>query len=159
MSREDNHAHMSMPPHTKTKNTTPFHNNLFLGKNVVVLFQGWPNNDLGMYILALVFVFWISVAVEVLSVPPAVKPGKSPVVGGLSQASVYGLRMVFGYMVMLSVMSFNVGVLVLAVLGHAFGAFLVKRRVVVAAATTTTTARAGVEAAAKANSPIIVPHC
>ncbi|KAM7468021.1 hypothetical protein LguiB_015583 [Lonicera macranthoides] len=113
-----------------------------------------------MYILALVFVFWISVAVEILSVPPALKPGKSPVVGGLSQASVYGLRMVFGYMVMLSVMSFNVGVLVLAVLGHAFGVFLVKRRVVAAA----TTARDGVEeaaaaAAAKANSPIIVPHC
>ncbi|CAK9151420.1 unnamed protein product [Ilex paraguariensis] len=104
------------------------HMSFFWGKDVTILFQGWPDNNLGMYILALAFVFFLSAAVEILSVSPIVKMGTSPVVGGLTQASVYAIRMALAYMVMLSVMSFNLGVFIVAVAGHAFGLFVVKYR-------------------------------
>ncbi|KAA8516352.1 hypothetical protein F0562_016645 [Nyssa sinensis] len=104
------------------------HMSFFWGKDVIILFQGWPNNNLGMYILALFFVFLLSAAVEVLSISPAIKPRMNPMVGGLTQASVYAIRMALVYMVMLSVMSFNLGVFIVAIAGHAFGFFLIKYR-------------------------------
>lgn len=120
------------PPGAPMSNVTmkgmAMHTSFFWGSNVTILFQGWPDNNLGMYILSLAFVFLLSVAVEVLSVPPAVKPGTSPAVGGLTQSTVYALRMALAYMVMLSVMSFNLGVFIVAIAGHTLGFFVVKFR-------------------------------
>ncbi|KAI6698265.1 hypothetical protein NL676_018384 [Syzygium grande] len=100
----------------------------YWGKDAIILFSGWPEQRLGMYVLALFFIFLLALTVEVLSVSPDVKTGMNPMVGGATQASVYGLKMALAYMVMLSVMSFNVGVFIAAVIGHAFGFFLVKSR-------------------------------
>ncbi|XP_012850206.1 PREDICTED: copper transporter 6-like [Erythranthe guttata] len=102
----------------------------FWGKDVVVLFDRWPGNGhLVMYILALALVFFLAVAAELLSVSPNLKPrGLSPLAGAGIHAAVYGVRMGLAYLIMLSVMSFNVGIFLVAVVGHAAGCFIVKYR-------------------------------
>lgn len=106
------------------------HMSFFWGKNVVVLFSGWPGyGRLGMYILALAVVFVLAVATEIFSVAPSLKPrGVHPAAGAAIYTAVYTVRMALAYFVMLSVMSFNVGVLLAAVAGHAAGHFVVKYR-------------------------------
>lgn len=137
MSRENDQMSMPMPmsPGSMKMKDMAMHMNLYWGKDVIILFQGWPSNNLGMYILALAFVFLLSATIEVLSIAPVVKQGttKSPVIGGLTQTILYTLRIGLSYLVMLSVMSFNLGIFIVAVAGHAFGFFLVKRRELAAA--------------------------
>ncbi|PWA49738.1 Ctr copper transporter [Artemisia annua] len=123
---------MSMPmptPNNAMGDMNMMHMTFFWGKDLVMLFDNWPNGKLGMYILALFFVFVIAVLIELLSDFPTIKTGTRPIVGALAQASVYGLRMVLAYFVMLSVMSYNVGVFIFVVVGHVVGFFLVKYRV------------------------------
>ncbi|KAF8396821.1 hypothetical protein HHK36_018454 [Tetracentron sinense] len=105
------------------------HMTFFWGKNVEILFPGWPEKNLGMYILALFFVFLLALAVEILSFSHAVKPGSNPTKTGLTQAAIHALRMGLAYLVMLSVMSFNAGIFLVAVAGHAVGSFIIKFRV------------------------------
>ncbi|PSS32649.1 Copper transporter like [Actinidia chinensis var. chinensis] len=126
---------MPMSPGSMSNNDTMnmkdmvMHMSFYWGKDATILFQGWPNHSLPMYILSLFFVFLLSLATEVLSVSPAAaKQWTSPVAGGLIQAGVYALRTALAYMVMLSVMSFNLGIFVVAVAGHTVGFFLVKCR-------------------------------
>lgn len=135
MSRENDQMPMPMSPGSMKMKDMVMHMNLYWGKDVIILFQGWPSNNLGMYILALAFVFLLSATIEVLSIAPVVKQGttKSPVIGGLTQTILYALRIGLSYLVMLSVMSFNLGIFIVAVAGHAFGFFLVKRRELAAA--------------------------
>ncbi|KAK7395185.1 hypothetical protein VNO78_15732 [Psophocarpus tetragonolobus] len=98
----------------------------YWGKEAIVLFPKWPENHVGMYILAIVFVFFLAMATEVLSNQPLIK---SPFVGGvIFQACVYLFRISFVYMVMLAVMSFNAGIFIAAVLGHTLGFFIAKFR-------------------------------
>ena len=112
------------------RNTTGvmMHSNLYWGKDAIILFSGWPNQNLGMYMLAFFFVFLLAVAAEVLSVSPTVKAGTNPIKAGAIQASIYAFRIGFAYLVMLSVMSFNIGIFIAAVAGHTLGFFLVKAR-------------------------------
>lgn len=131
----DHGAHMNMtdPSNSMSNgsmnmNQMMMHMSLYWGKDVIVLFPGWPDQKLGMYVLALFFVFLLALAIEVLSILPGVKPGTNPILGGLTQASVYAFRMGFAYLVMLSVMSFNLGIFIAAVAGHAVGFFIVKSR-------------------------------
>ncbi|GMY14444.1 copper transporter 2-like [Fagus crenata] len=104
------------------------HMSLYWGKDAIILFSGWPNQKLGMYVLALFFVFLLALAIEVLSILPAVKPSTNPMVAALTQAIIYAFRMGLAYLVMLSVMSFNLGIFIAAVAGHAIGFFLIKSR-------------------------------
>ncbi|CAI9303837.1 unnamed protein product [Lactuca saligna] len=128
------HDHMDMPMPMPKANTTAMHNmatmhmTFFWGKDVVMLFNDWPNGKLGMYILALAFVFVLAVAVEFFSVFTTIKTGAYTISGCLTQAFVYGFRMGLAYLVMLSVMSYNLGVFIVVVVGHAAGFFLVKYR-------------------------------
>lgn len=109
-------------------------NSFFWSKDVIILFSGWPNHSPSMYILALFFVFLLATAVEILSIPPALKPSMTPAVAALVQSLVHALRVGLSYLVMLAVMSFNVGVLLVAIAGHAVGFFLNKFRALDAAA-------------------------
>lgn len=108
------------------------HMTFYWGKDAIVLFSGWPEHSLGMYILALFFVFLLGFAVEVLSISPQLV-GSNSMAGVLISACVHVVRMALAYMVMLSVMSFNLGVFIVAVAGHGVGFLLVKARALAAA--------------------------
>ncbi|BFG36295.1 hypothetical protein CerSpe_225690 [Prunus speciosa] len=133
MSNQDDMAGMSMtppPPKGDLKNTTDgaMSSSLTWTTNVTVLFRGWPDDSVLMYVLALFFVFLLSVAVEVLSVSPKNKPGTKTFICTLTQTGVYTFRTALAYLVMLAVMSFNIGILIAAVTGHALGFFIIKVR-------------------------------
>ncbi|XP_031488857.1 copper transporter 1-like [Nymphaea colorata] len=100
---------------------TPF----FWGKDVEVWFNGWPEGRLAMYFLSLVLVFVLSLLYEWLSVCRFLsRPDAPRAASGLLQTLLHGLRMGVGYLVMLSIMTFNVGILLVAISGHVVGFFL-----------------------------------
>ncbi|PON33312.1 Ctr copper transporter [Parasponia andersonii] len=130
------------PPSSSTDNGTMMHDmghkmmmhmTFFWGSNSEILFSGWPGTRAGMYVLALFFVFFLAVAVEWLSHCRLIKPGSMSQVGAnVLQTLLHAARIGLAYMVMLAVMSFNVGVFLVAVAGHAvgflaFGSRLVKK--------------------------------
>ncbi|XP_060201979.1 copper transporter 1-like [Lycium barbarum] len=100
--------------------------NFYWGKDVTILFKGWPDNNLGMYILSLFFVFFTAFGVEIMSMGP-IMMNKRPIAGGLIQDGIYySVRMVLVYFVMLAVMSFNIGIFIVAILGHGLGYIFIK---------------------------------
>ncbi|KAK6244983.1 hypothetical protein QUC31_011392 [Theobroma cacao] len=96
----------------------------YWGHKSEILFSGWPGSNSGMYALALMFVFALAVTVEWLSYCSIIKPGANKVAAGFFQTAMHTVRAGLSYMVMLAVMSFNGGVFLSAVFGHAVG-FLV----------------------------------
>lgn len=125
----------SMSNNSMSMKDMVMHMSFFWGKDPTVLFEGWPNGRLGMYVLALVFVFFLALAVELLSLSPSLaKAGASPVLTSLTHSAVYAVHIALAYMVMLSVMSFNLGIFIVAVAGHTVGHFLVKLRRIAAGA-------------------------
>lgn len=112
--------------------------NFYWGKDVTILFKGWPNYNLGMYILSLFFVFFMAFGVEIMSMGP-IMINKSPIraIGIIQSGIYYTLRMVLVYFVMLAVMSFNIGIFIVAILGHGLGYIVVKFRELVVDKTTT----------------------
>ncbi|XVE61976.1 hypothetical protein DITRI_Ditri06bG0081800 [Diplodiscus trichospermus] len=110
--------------HAHRKSLT--HMSFHWGYKAKILFSGWPgcSSGMGMYALALILVFILAVAVEWLSYCSIIKPGANKVAAGFFQTGMYTVRGGVSYMVMLAVMSFNGGVFLTAVFGHAVG-FLV----------------------------------
>lgn len=104
------------------------HMTFFWGKNSEILFSGWPGTRTGMYVLALIFIFVLAVIVEWLSCYQN-RERWGNFSGALIRTVVHGIRIGLGYLVMLAVMSFNVGVLIVAVAGHTLGFFLFGSRV------------------------------
>ncbi|OIT34709.1 PREDICTED: copper transporter 6-like [Nicotiana attenuata] len=101
------------------------HMTFFWGKNAEVLFSGWPGyNNMGMYVLALLFVFLLAFFVEWISHTNYIKESANHVASGLIQTALYGVRIGLAYLVMLAVMSFNAGIFLVAIAGHTLG-FLV----------------------------------
>ncbi|XP_039028699.1 copper transporter 2-like [Hibiscus syriacus] len=121
---------MDMPMSNNSMNSMNMQMSFYWGKDVTVLFSGWPESNKGMYVLALFFVLFLGAAVEILAMlPAAFKPGTTkPIHGAVIQTGVHVVRMCFAYMVMLSVMSYNVGIFIAAILGHGVGFFVVKFR-------------------------------
>ncbi|KAG5566969.1 hypothetical protein RHGRI_002507 [Rhododendron griersonianum] len=116
-----------MPPSSSSANGTNemmMHMTFFWGKNAEILFSGWPGTNSGMYALALTFVFVLSLLVEWLSHGNLIKDGSNQVAVGLVQTLIQAIRVGLAYMLMLAVMSFNGGVFIAAVAGHALGFFL-----------------------------------
>ncbi|KAJ7980792.1 putative Copper transporter [Quillaja saponaria] len=106
------------------------HMTFFWGKNMEILFHNFPGVDnAGMYVLSLVFVFAVAFVVELLSHSRFIKPGSDNFAAGLIQTLVHAIRVGLSYLVMLAVMSFNGGVFLVAVAGHALGFLLFGRRV------------------------------
>lgn len=98
-----------------------FHLAFYWGNEAQFLFPGWPDNKPGMYAVSLLFVFALAIFAEFLSNLDLVKPGSNRVATVFFQAGFTAVRAGFTYLVMLAVMSYNGGVFIAAVLGHAFG--------------------------------------
>ncbi|KAG1327364.1 Copper transporter 1 [Cocos nucifera] len=77
-----------------------------------------------MYALALIVVFVLAVLLEWFKYGRVISPRWSRVVARLAQTAMHALRVGLAYVVMLAVMSFNVGVLIAVILGHAVGFLL-----------------------------------
>lgn len=106
------------------------HMTFFWSKNAEILFPGWPGYDnLGMYVLALLVVFSLAVLVEWFSHSKVIGENTGKSVAGMVQTVMYGVRIGLAYLVMLAVMSFNVGVFLVAIAGHMFGFFFFGSRV------------------------------
>ncbi|KAK1412843.1 hypothetical protein QVD17_34385 [Tagetes erecta] len=99
------------------------HMTFYWGKDALILFKGWPGTSTAMYALALVFVFFLALLVEWLAHCNLKMTKSDDVSSGLAQTLVYTLRVGLGFMVMLALMSFNVGVFLAAVSGHGLGFF------------------------------------
>ncbi|XP_050212964.1 copper transporter 6-like [Mercurialis annua] len=107
------------------------HMSFYWGKNAIILFPDWPNHSLGMYILAFFFVLFLALGIELFAGFLAANSklsSSNPTVVAFVQATVYAVKMGFAYLVMVAVMSFNLGIFIAAVVGHAIGFFIVKAR-------------------------------
>ncbi|KAL4610702.1 hypothetical protein ACB092_08G069600 [Castanea dentata] len=82
-------------------NMNMMHMTFFWGSNAEILFSGWPGTRLGV----------------------------NDVKAGLVQTLMHAIRIGLAYIVMLAVMSFNVGILLVAVAGHATGFLIFGSRV------------------------------
>lgn len=97
------------------------HLSFYWGRDTLFLFPNWPGNSRGMYGLGLIFVFALAILVEFFSNLKLVKPGSNRAAAVFFQAGIQAVRAGFAYMVMLAVMSYNGGVFIAAILGHAVG--------------------------------------
>lgn len=102
------------------------HMTFYWGWKSEILFPGWPGARGGMYALALIVVFALALVLEFLgsraldSRLPSASAGRRAAAGA-ARAAVHAVRMGVAYVLMLALMSFNVGVLLAAVAGHAAG--------------------------------------
>ncbi|XP_042511688.1 copper transporter 6-like [Macadamia integrifolia] len=117
---------------TPQPNSTIHMTTFFWGKQVEILFPGFPDQNLGLYVLSLFFVAMLAAAVEVLKATTEggkqqQRRGNDPRKTWLIQSGVHMLRVGLIYMVMLSVVSYNAGIFLAAVAGHTLG-FLVSTR-------------------------------
>ncbi|KAL9680425.1 hypothetical protein QQ045_018304 [Rhodiola kirilowii] len=117
---------MDMPPGTQmpSGDGMTMQMSFYWGKYATILFSGWPNRSLSMYLLALFFIFFLAAGVEVLKILTSATTKPHVII----QSCVYVFQMALAYMVMLSVMSFNSGVFLAAVIGHGAGHCIVKSR-------------------------------
>ena len=100
------------------------HMSFFWGDATEILFPGWPGPSFSSYILALMLVFVLSVAVEWLSHSKFIRSSTDNITAGLLQTAMYATRVGMAYLVMLAVMSFNLGILLAAVAGYTIGFFI-----------------------------------
>ncbi|VVB16490.1 unnamed protein product [Arabis nemorensis] len=101
------------------------HPTFYWSYNCEVLFPGWPGSNRAMYALALIFVFFLAFFAEWLvrcsDAASNVKPGADKLAKVAFRTAMYAVKSGFSYLVILAVVSFNGGIFLAAVLGHAFG--------------------------------------
>ncbi|WOK94097.1 copper transporter 6-like [Canna indica] len=91
------------------------------GNTTDILFPGWPGAAPRMYAAALGAVFCAAALVEWCNHGRPAQLARSSSGAALSSGLVHAARVGLSYVLMLAVMSFDVGVLIAAVLGHAVG--------------------------------------
>ncbi|XP_030449994.1 copper transporter 4 [Syzygium oleosum] len=129
----------TIPSHNSELNSTHFHHtnrlmatrmSFYWGHNTVILFDHWPGNHPAMYALAIIFVFCLAFLIEFLLGFEFAKPGATKVGACLLKTGLYMVRMAVSYMVMLAVVSYNGGISLAAVGGHAVGYMIFRSRAV-----------------------------
>jgi len=109
------------------------HMAFFWGHRVQVLFSNWPGDrdGVGMYVLCLLVVFALAALVEVLSAwsrgLARRRSRDSNALGTLLMTGIHAVKVGLSYLVMLATMSFNGGVFIAVLAGHAAGFFLARR--------------------------------
>ena len=133
ISSDMNDSHMHDPPPTKNgtgelmmhlHKKMMMHMTFYWGKEAEVLFSGWPGKRAGMYALALIFVFALGIIAEWLTHSRLIKEGTTNVVARITKTILHAIRVSLGYLLMLSLMSFNAGIFLAAVAGQALGFLL-----------------------------------
>ncbi|CAL9765107.1 unnamed protein product [Musa acuminata subsp. burmannicoides] len=101
------------------------HMTFFWSTRAQILFSCWPGDrGAGAYVLALFLVAAASALVDCLSAALHRLSRGDRVSLALLRTALHAARMGLAYLVMLAVMSFNVGVLIAAIVGHALGFLL-----------------------------------
>lgn len=93
------------------------HMTFYWGMNAWILFEGFPGTNTILYILSLILIFLLAMMMEWLA-HSNMTPTKS---NRIARTMIHVMHVVFSYMLMLAVMSFNIGVFVVAVAGHGLG--------------------------------------
>ncbi|RVW83450.1 Copper transporter 4 [Vitis vinifera] len=100
------------------------HTSFWVGTNVMVLFPGWPGNySLLHYYLALLLVFVLALLTPICGMCSMPANEQMAPMTLLLYAMRHGLRKCLFYLVVLSVVTFNVGVFLAAIAGHVIGYF------------------------------------
>jgi copper transporter 1 len=99
-------------------------------KTTEIIFSGWPGQSFNSYILALISVL-VGFVVESLSHTKLINSIADNITAGLVQTAMHAIRVGLAYLLMLAVMSFDVGVLLAAVAGCTVGFFIFGSRVFV----------------------------
>ncbi|XP_074266375.1 copper transporter 6-like [Silene latifolia] len=129
MDHGNGHGMAASPPSSSSssmgmprKHRMMMHMSFYWGNEAEILFTGWPGSSTGMYVLSLFFVFLLAFLVEWISRTRVVnRVTDNNVVAGVLLTVLHAIRMGLAYFVMLAVMSFNVGIFIVAVVGHALG--------------------------------------
>lgn len=97
------------------------HSGFWFGRDVEILFTGWPVNYGHFHLfIALILVFMLSTVAQIFSMTPMTAPKMVPK-SLVQHAALHGLRTLITYLVLLCVITFNVGVILTVLLGHVAG--------------------------------------
>ena len=97
------------------------HSGFWFGADVEILFSGWPlGHGHFHFYLALLLVFMLSMVAQMYAMTPMSTPKIVPK-SLINHAALHGLRTLIAYLVLLCVITFNVGVIITVLLGHVAG--------------------------------------
>ncbi|XP_057528929.1 copper transporter 1-like [Amaranthus tricolor] len=99
----------------------PFHTASYWGKAHQMLLQGWPGSSTAVYVVAVLLVFFLAILAECLAHVNLVKSSSNRVAGCLFTAGMRAVRAGIASMAILAVMSYNAGIFIATIVGHAVG--------------------------------------
>ncbi|KAH9289457.1 hypothetical protein KI387_033574, partial [Taxus chinensis] len=116
---------MPMSPSPSSMEMMRMRNSFYWGSDAVFMFPNWPGSG-GMYVLSLIMLFVVSIGKEYMSIhhPHHMDKNASWVVAALSHT----VHLTVGYLLMLAVMSYNLGVFIVVLAGSALGFYIFHKR-------------------------------